>query len=466
MENLSNKPPNNTDCTKTDNEEVASSERSPPVAASSYSTDKAKPLDAAFPNLSPKGNILATIDNAQHLLDRYGIIVRYNVITKKLLITVPGHSGTPDNADNVAMTRIMSLASLNAMSIGQLPSYVAAIGDRNQFNPVAEWVMSKPWDGRDRLKDICATLVSREGYPESLKNLILRRWLISAVAAVLKPIGFKARGVLTLQGPQLLGKTSWISSLVPDQILREGTVKLDHHLDAGNKDSLITALSHWIVEIGELDSSFKKDIARLKGFLTGDKDKIRIPYARTNSEFPRRTVFAATVNENNFLVDATGNSRFWTISVVKVNYNHGIDMQQLWAQMATYFHAGEQWWLTPEEDAQLDLQNKEYRSISAIAERVLSAIDLKRVDESDLRAMSPSELLIKLDIKNPTNTQCKECAAILREYLGESKRINGINKWRVPLAQFTYSASLNTATSASPAKAVPTGKVEHSDDEF
>lgn len=81
----------------------------------------------------------------------------------------------------------------------------------------------------------------------------------SAVAAALKPTGFKARGVLTLQGSQSIGKTSWISALMPDQVLREICIKLDHHLDASNKDSLITAVSHWIVEIGELDSSFKKD---------------------------------------------------------------------------------------------------------------------------------------------------------------------------------------------------------------
>lgn len=408
-----------------------------------FSIDTAKPLILkSFPNLDNEGNILSTIPNAQHLLRSYGITVRYNVISKKLLIVVPGYSGTPDNAANVSMTLLYSLAALNGMSAGQLPSYVSTIGDRNQFNPIAEWITSKPWDGVDRLQAMCDTLVHREDFPTQLKRTLLHRWLISAVAAALKPIGFKARGVLTLQGPQLLGKTTWISSLVPDPILREGTVKLDHHLDAGNKDSLITAVSHWIVEIGELDSSFKKDVARLKGFLTGERDKVRRPYARADSEYPRRTVFAATVNESNFLVDATGNSRFWTIPVTKVIYDHGIDMQQLFAQMAVDFNNGKQWWLMPEEDALLDEQNKLHRSVSVIHERLLDSIDMSKIGDENLPAMTATEVLIQIGIKHPTNPQSKECAAVLREHLGESKRIKGQNKWRVSIKQTSYSSTL------------------------
>lgn len=389
----------------------------------------------SFPDLNIAGGIKGTIANVRHLLRSYGITVRYNVITKKLLISVPGSRGASDNFDNSAMTQLISLAALNSVSSSQLPSFVAVIGDRNQFNPVADWISSKPWDGKDRLDDICDTLTHREDFPRELKQQLIHRWLISAVAAVLKPSDFRARGVLTLQGPQSSGKTSWISSLVPDQILRESVVKLDHHLDASSKDSLILAVSHWIVEIGELDSSFKKDVARLKGFLTGTSDKVRLPYARTASEYPRRTVFAATVNETEFLVDPTGNTRWWTIPVTHVNFKHGIDMQQVFAQMAVDFHRGEQWWLTKAEEECLESMNKEHRSVSVIRERVLQAIDLKRVNEEKLPAMSTIELMLHAGIKSPTNAQCKECTGILREYLGASKKINGIQKWRIPLRE-------------------------------
>lgn len=415
-----------------------------PAAPPPFDIDTAQPLEPkSYPNQPRAGcsQPPVTIPNVRHLIDSYQITIRYNVVSKKLFISVPGHSGGPDNFDNIAMSHIFSLASLNGLASGQLSSFVATIGDRNQFNPVADWITSKPWDGTDRLQNFCGTLVHREDYPVLLKNKLLHRWMISAVAAALMSSGFRSRGSLTLQGPQGIGKTAWISAFVPDPILREIAVKLDHHLDAANKDSLITAVSHWIVEIGELDSSFKKDIARLKGFLTSDRDKVRRPYGRTDSEYPRRTVFCATVNDSNFLVDSTGNTRWWTIPVTKINYKHDIDMQQLFAQMAVDFHAGEPWWLLPAEEALLETQNKAHRNISVIQERVLEAVDLDRAKSSNLPAMTATELLIQIGIKNPSNTQSKECAAVLREYFGESKRIKGQNKWRIPLTQHTYSSS-------------------------
>jgi putative DNA primase/helicase len=246
------------------------------------------------------------------------------------------------------------------------------------------------------------------------------------------PQGFFGRGILTLQGPQSIGKTSWIRALIPDPVLRELVLKLDHHLDAGNKDSQITAISHWIVEIGELDSSLKKDVARLKGFITSDRDKLRKPYGRTNSEYQRRTVFCASVNDQAFLVDPTGNTRFWTIPVIKIDYQHTIDMQQLWAQIAVDFQKGEIWWLDRNEEKCLEKFNKEHRAVSAIRERLMSAIDHNSTAD-EIKAYSPTQVLAKLGINQPGNAQCKEAAAVFRELYGEPKKIQGVYKWRVPL---------------------------------
>lgn len=173
--------------------------------------------------------------------------------------------------------------------------------------------------------------------------------------------------MLTIQSPQSTGKTVWGGALVPDEKLRDDFIKLDHHLDAGNKDSLTTAITHWIVELGELDGSLKRDIAKLKGFVTGNRDKIRRPYARTDSEYPRRIVFFATVNDANFLVDDTGNTRFWTIPVTAIDHEHVIDMQQLFAQLAVVFEQGERWWLIEREEQWLEEMNKDRRTVSFAA---------------------------------------------------------------------------------------------------
>jgi putative DNA primase/helicase len=377
----------------------------------------------------------ATIPNLAHILDAYGVSVRYNVIKKKTEIRLPAFICTTDNADNVALTHIVSLAATNNMPTGQIPMYVEALADSNSYNPVAEWIKLRPWDGQDRLDAIIATITTKDGFPLVLKRSLIYRWLLSCVAAALMDRGFKARGVLTLQGPQGCGKTSWVISLVSDAALRETVIKVDHHLDGNNKDSILTAICHWIVEIGELDSSFKKDIARLKGFLTSDQDKLRRPYARGDSEYARRTVFCATVNEHNFLIDMTGNSRWWTIPVKSVNFKHGIDMQQVYAQLTLDYERGEQWWLTAPEEAMLETQNKEHQAVNVIGEQMRVLIDFERAGTLDDPAMAAIDVLRELDYEKPTNGQCRDCAAILREHFGEPKKIKGIMKWRIPKAQ-------------------------------
>ena len=195
---------------------------------------------------------------------------------------------------------------------------------------------------------------------------------------------------------------------------------------------MTTAIKHWLVEMGELDSSFRKDIARLKGYLTSDKDKVRRPYARTNSEYQRRTVFCASVNEETYLVDPTGNSRFWTLPVIEINYQHSIDMQQVFAQLAVDWKQGAEWWLTPEEESELEVQNDAHRAVSALEELILQALDFDMSTEL-WQHKSAIEVLRFIGIDYPTNTQCRECGRVLRDRFRSPKKIQGYTKWEVPL---------------------------------
>ena len=206
-------------------------------------------------------------------------------------------------------------------------------------------------------------------------------------------------------------------------------------MDGGNKDSILGAITNWVVEIGELESSFRKDIDRLKGFLTTDFDRVRRPYDRRESEYPRRTVFVATVNGMNFLSDPTGNTRWWTIAVADLNFRHDIDMQQLFAQLAVEVDRSAQWWLTRDEEERLEAWNRRHRTVSAIAEKLADFVVVDPAVGSKAVALTATEMLEVMGYERPTNPQAKECAAALRDLLGESKRINGINKWRVPLKE-------------------------------
>ncbi|KAG1252930.1 hypothetical protein G6F68_011560 [Rhizopus microsporus] len=103
----------------------------------------------------------------------------------------------------------------------------------------------------------------------------MRRWLVSGVAAAFEPDGVVARGVLTFVSKQNLGKTRWARQLAPPelQLIADGVV-----LDPANKDSVKQVISKWIVELGEVDATFRRtDIAALKSFISRSHDEIRRP---------------------------------------------------------------------------------------------------------------------------------------------------------------------------------------------
>ena len=81
----------------------------------------------------------------------------------------------------------------------------------------------------------------------------------------------------------------------------------------------------------------------------------------------------------------------------------------------------------------LELHNREHRSVSVIREMLIEILDLDREVSSNDKAMRAIDVLKEIGIENPSNPQCKECAGILRELIGDPKRIKGETKWRVPL---------------------------------
>jgi predicted P-loop ATPase len=230
--------------------------------------------------------------------------------------------------------------------------------------------------------------------------------------------------VLILQGEQSIGKSTWFEKLVPSKIKKyflSGAT-----LDPANKDSVKTVISNWIVELGELESTFGKDMARLKAIITNSKDVIRVPYAPLDSNFSRSTVFAGSVNSDQFLIDHTGNTRFWSLPVVSLNTNHNIDTQQFWAEVAVLYKNGEKWWLTSEEEKLLELNNKEFLSISPFEELLQEKYNFSKPATQPITA---TELLINLGYLNPGKKQRNEMGQVLRK-LGV--KINRLSKYLMP----------------------------------
>lgn len=403
---------------------------SPSVDSEPVVDGETSPEVRSFPDETEKGRRLGTIENVNELLRRLNFTARYNVIKKAEEYLIPGQCNSIDNRANATYGTILSWATRCSIPTGNLQVYLTCIADQNLHNPVANWITSTPWDGKTRLKEFYNTVKSPS---VALKEKLMRLWLISAVAAVFEPNGISAQGVLVFQGLQNVGKTEWFKSLAPKEleVLAEGkTLKPD------DKDSVYQVLSNWIVELGELDATFKRsDISQLKAFLTKDRDILRRPFCPKESEYARRTVFFGSVNPKAFLNDPTGNRRFWTVPCTEINSFHKIDIQQLWVEVYELYRSGAKWYLTREELDELNEHNTQFETKEPIEEKVRTFYNW----DSDYRDWrTASQVLEELGVKNPGMKEARSVGKVLRELNSgaEPRKSMGLLLFAVPRNPF------------------------------
>ena len=401
---------------------------SPGVAAASVSVgDPLVDYYGFLPDTNDKGKPLSTIENLAEVCRRLSITVRYNVISKEEEILIPGAGFSIDNRQNASLSWLVSECAKFRMPVDRVPEFVNYLADQNQYNPVANWITSRPWDGQDHLSDLIATVRAKGEATDpsvgAMKRAFITRWMISAVAAAFRSTGVSAHGVLVFQGVQYVGKTKWFKTLVPADL---GVLKDGMLLRPDDRDSVMKCVSNWLVELGEIDATFRKsDVAALKSFLTSDRDILRRAYARKESTFARRTVFFASVNPKNYLHDETGNRRYWTIEVEHLDHSHSVDMQQCWAQVyEQLFVPGESWFLTPAELDMLNSHNEEFTVIDPIEDLITS--NLRWNDpRSAWRWTTATDVLVTLGRANCSKAEVTKAGIILRKMNGDASKRTG-----------------------------------------
>jgi putative DNA primase/helicase len=221
--------------------------------------------------------------------------------------------------------------------LAEVDQGLALAADTRRVHPVREYLDGLVWDGVERLP---SWLVTYCGANDSLyERGVGVRWPISAVARIFAP-GCQVDCVLVLEGQTGAGKTSAFRELVPVSEWYSDTP-----LDLANKDALDNLRAVWIYGLDELDSLRKGEVTKVKNFITSRRDHYRPPYAHRARDFLRQNVFGGTTNEDEYLIDRTGNRRFWPVRVAPSVDWQGIarDRDQLWAEAVHRYRAGEPW---------------------------------------------------------------------------------------------------------------------------
>ncbi len=325
----------------------------------------------------------------------------------------------------------LQLAQLNIKVTKELAAdALVFVAKENQFDPVREYL--------DRVADevppipidhLASAYLRPADEPGTLFDAMLRCTLIAAVRRIYEP-GAKHDAACVLMGPQGCGKSTFWRNL-------GGPFFSDALGDINNKDDLLLVGKAWIHEWGEIDRITGKNHAgKIKAFLSRQTDSYRVPYGKAMEDFPRRSIIVGSTNrDTGFLIDDTGNRRFWVIPVdvpqmIEVD-GLLLERDAIWSAAVAAYRAGEANHLPRDLERQVSEANLAYLVESPWLAPVREWLAAPR----NAGIPVTTEGLLTDAIGKPVERQSRadqmQIASILRE-LGLTKRrklINGVQKW-------------------------------------
>ena len=268
-----------------------------------------------------------------------GYNVRHNLITNDF--EVVGLDKYQEDAAAFLPTILYELLSdaYKKASKQNIIDYLAVIARDNAYNPVLDLITAEPWNGVDSFLAIYKALKIPKD--DELSRTLIKKWFMQGAALLqngsVDPFG--ADGCLVLIGGQGIGKTTFFRKASMSGVHLQGKYFRDGQtISDKDKDTKRRCITTWICELGEIGSTFKSDVDSLKAFITSEYDEYRLPYGRTDKKAPRRTNLCGTANDTDedagYLVDITGNRRFWTVHVKNIDLEaiNAIDFLQVWRQ--------------------------------------------------------------------------------------------------------------------------------------
>jgi hypothetical protein len=384
-------------------------------------------------------------ENVQYLIEQCGFGVLRNQLTGEVELAHPDPAfdalKMPEERAMLTRELLISLGQRLGMPLRTtLSELLGALAGNNGYNPLLDWVLSKPWDGVDRLRPL---LDAFETPMPEWRDIVVMRWCVQCIVAWtnwMRETPISISQVLVLVGPQGCGKSSIYGSLLPAPWrLLEQSAHLGHASSKDDERRLTTGVG--ITELAEIESLLSRvEAGQLKSFISRPVDRIRLPYDRHVTTRARGTAFGGSVNDMQFLNDPTGARRFWPLEVTRCNFRHGIDMQQFWAQMAVLYDKGTSWTLLPEEVAMHAKIVEEHRVVSN-AEGRLEELHARmaHVPRNEWTFATPSIICRYYGLDN-NYSNARTAGSYLRKVFGQRMSNNGRKGWYVPIKQTEFMA--------------------------
>lgn len=259
--------------------------------------------------------------NTLALLDHLGKAPRFNEFTYNVHLNEEEFE-----QEQLALVYNAAQATRFFVKQNELATHIDMAAQETKFHPVRDYLDSLEWDGKPRLD---GWLPRVTGCADTeLNRAIGKTVLVGAVRMVRQP-GSKFDLILTLKGTkQGEGKGGLIEAMA----VRPEWFGPSFPLGADDKIIIERANGMWIVEFGEMAQG-RKAIEQIKDTATRKSFVAREAYARKRTRMKRQFIIIASTNEDQPLVDTTGNRRFLPVEVGKIDIEAFIaERDQLYAE--------------------------------------------------------------------------------------------------------------------------------------
>jgi len=391
---------------------------------------------------NPKEEVTITIDkmqkvDANELLAELESVpkespnaFRYNVYTQQIQLGTGKDAKICEGKRSIERYYLELARQNKRVSKDVAFDVVVQVARQNEYNPVTDYLDHVSKNVAPAYIDRLATTYLR---PEdahlsepTLYDEMLRKTLIAAVARAYDE-GCKFDNACVIIGDQGARKSTFWSVL-------GGEFFSDALRDINGKDSLQVLANSWIMEWAELEAITNKKMAGdIKSFLSQSTDVYRVPYGKVAEKFKRRGIIVGTSNKTDgFLVDETGNRRFWCIktsrSILDPIDCEGLleERDAIWsAACALYDHGkGENLLLSKENQIIVNEENKEYIIDNPWKTVIQEFIQRPQNHNRELTTEAVLTEAIEKPVERQNRYDQMQCANILKE-LGYEKRRRG-----------------------------------------
>jgi predicted P-loop ATPase len=261
------------------------------------------------------------------------------------------------------------------------------------YDPFSEYFKKLTWDGNDYISQLANTVATEN---QAFWNTILKKWLVAVVAGAISDN--PNHSVLVLSGAQGIGKTTWLENLLPKSLkgyIHSGSINPHHN------DTLTHLYETLFINLDELENLNHYEQGNLKEVITKKTIRQRRPYARFHTTYKRRASFMGSINDSEFLTDVTGNRRYLCFTAENITKDHGLNMDNVYAQAYHLFKEGEngqkfRYWFDSDEIKQIEAHNEDYRRVS-IEEELVKKYFLPSSENLREEFMTPTEILYHIN---------------------------------------------------------------------